>query len=79
MDIGRGEIVDIPQPLRSEWWNGATPQWPLLTADLGVHRDVIMAHYMSNHIALSYGDIFGEMIALCRKLGFKVRIFGKHS
>ncbi len=79
MDIGRGEIVEIPEPLRSEWWNGATPQWPLLTADLGVNRDVIMAQYMSNHIALSYGDIFGEMIALCRKLGFRVRIFGEHS
>ena len=23
-----------------------------------------MAHYMSNHIAVAYGDIFGEMVAL---------------
>ena len=78
MDIGKGEIVELPEPLRSEWWNGATPQWPLLTTDLGVDRDVIMAHYMSNHIALCYGDIFGEMVALSRELGFRVRIFGKH-
>jgi len=76
MDIGKGEIVDIPEPDRSKWWNGATPQWPLLTTYLGVERDVIMANYMSNHIALCYGDIFGEMVALCRELGFKVRIFG---
>ena len=76
MDIGRGEIVDIPEPKRSEWWNGATPQWPLLTTYLGVERDVIMANYMSNHIALAYGNIFGEMVALCRELGIRVRVFG---
>jgi len=75
MDIGKGEIVDIPEPTRSKWWKGATPQWPLLTAYLGVERDVFMANYMSNHIALCYGDIFGEMVALSRELGFKVRIF----
>ena len=26
-----------------------------------------MAHYMSNHIAVAYGDIFGEMVALSRR------------
>lgn len=76
MDIGRGEIVDIPEPKRSEWWNGATPQWPMLTTYLGVERDVIMANYMSNHIALAYGNVFGEMVALCQELGIKVRVFG---
>jgi hypothetical protein len=29
---------------------------------------------MSNHIAVAYGDIFGEMIALSQSLGFKIRI-----
>jgi hypothetical protein len=33
-----------------------------------------MAHYMSNHIAVLYGDIFDELVALSLKLGFKVRI-----
>jgi hypothetical protein len=33
-----------------------------------------MAHYMSNHIAVAYGDIFAEMVALSRSLGMKVRI-----
>jgi hypothetical protein len=79
MDIGRGEIVDIPEPKRSEWWNGATPQWPMLTTDLGVDRDVIMANFMSNHIAFCYGDVFGPMVALCTELGFKVRIYGDHA
>ncbi|WP_319530502.1 hypothetical protein [uncultured Cohaesibacter sp.] len=77
MDIGRGEIVDLPEDKRNEWWNGATPQWPLLPAYLGVERDTIMAHYMSNHIALCYGDVFEEMVALAQEMGFKVRIFGQ--
>ena len=34
----------------------------------------MMAHYMSNHIAVAYGDIFGEMVALSRTLGFRVRV-----
>ena len=31
-----------------------------------------MAHYMSNHIAVAYGDIFGEMVAVSRALGTPV-------
>ena len=33
-----------------------------------------MAHYLRNHIAVAYGDIFGEMVALSQELGFRVRI-----
>jgi L-fucose isomerase-like protein len=36
--------------------------------------ETLMAHYMSNHIAVAYGDILGELIALSQSLGFKVRI-----
>ena len=36
-----------------------------------------MAHYMSNHIAVAYGDIFGEMVALSQSLGIKVRILSR--
>ena len=79
MDIGRGEIVDLPEDKQNEWWNGATPQWPFLPTYLGVERDTIMAHYMSNHIALCYGDVFEEMVALSQELGFKIRIFGQQS
>jgi hypothetical protein len=32
---------------------------------------------MSNHIAVAYGDIFGEMAALSHSLGFKVRIMAR--
>ena len=74
MDIGTGEVLELPDAKRDEWWNGTTRQWPFMAADLRVRRDTVMAHYMSNHIAVAYGDIFAEMVALSRALGFKVRI-----
>jgi L-fucose isomerase-like protein len=74
MDLGRGESVALPEAVRESWWRGTTRQWPFMAADLGCHMETIMAHYMSNHIAVAYGDIFGEMLALSRELGFRVRI-----
>ena len=74
MDIGRGEVVKLPPAKRDAWWEGTTRQWPFMAADLGIGRDTLMAHYLSNHIAVAYGDIFEEMGALSEALGFKVRI-----
>ncbi len=74
MDLGRGESVALPEDVRESWWRGTTRQWPFMAADLGCSMETIMAHYMSNHIAVAYGDIFGEMVALSQSLGFKVRI-----
>ncbi|MFO0909918.1 MAG: fucose isomerase [Isosphaeraceae bacterium] len=74
MDVGRGESVALPDDIRESWWRGTTRQWPFMAADLGCSKDTIMAHYMSNHVAVAYGDIFGETIALSQALGFKVRV-----
>ncbi len=76
MDVGRGEVVKLPPEKRDAWWEGTNRQWPFMAADLGVTRDTIMAHYLSNHVAVAYGDIFQEMVALSREMGFKVRILG---
>ncbi len=46
-----------------------------MAADLGCSPETMMAHYMSNHIAVAYGDIFGEMAAVSQSLGFRVRAF----
>ena len=73
MDIGRGEAVELPAAKLREWWDGTTPQWPIMIADLGIGRDTLMAHYMSNHVAVAYGDIFEEMAELSRLLGYRVR------
>jgi L-fucose isomerase-like protein len=74
MDLGRGESVALPDEVRESWWRGTTRQWPFMAADLGCSMETIMAHYMSNHIAVAFGDIFGEMVALSQTLGFQVRI-----
>jgi L-fucose isomerase-like protein len=74
MDIGRGEVVALPPKVRDAWWEGTTRQWPFMAADLGCSMETLMAHYLSNHIAVAYGDIFGEMVACSQMLGFKVRV-----
>jgi L-fucose isomerase-like protein len=74
MDIGRGAVVKLPAEVRDAWWEGTTRQWPFMAADLGIGRDTLMAHYLSNHVAVAYGDIFQEMVALSQELGFNVRI-----
>jgi L-fucose isomerase-like protein len=75
MDIGRGRCVKLPPDVRDSWWNGTNRQWPLMVADLGASREELMAHYRSNHIAVAYGNIFEEMVALCQMLGLKVRVW----
>jgi L-fucose isomerase-like protein len=77
MDVGRGEVVKLPPAVRDAWWEGTTRQWPFMAADLGIGRDTLMAHYLSNHVAVAYGDVFEEMVALSRELDFKVRILAE--
>jgi L-fucose isomerase-like protein len=74
MDVGKGEVVKLRPAVRDEWWTSTTRVWPFMAADLGMSRDTLMAQYMSNHIAVAYGDIFGEMVAGSQELGFGVRI-----
>ncbi len=74
MDVGRGEVVRLPQRKRDAWWEGTNRRWPFMAAHLGISRDTLMAHYLSNHIAVAYGDVFEEMVAASRELGFQVRV-----
>jgi L-fucose isomerase-like protein len=76
MDIGKGEVVALPPKVRDSWWEGTTREWPFMAADMGISRDTLMAHYLSNHVAVAYGDVFGEMVTLSQELGFRVRILG---
>jgi L-fucose isomerase-like protein len=77
MDIGRGRVEQLPPAVRDTWWNGTTRQWPFMAADLGIGRDTLMAHYLSNHIAVAYGDIFHEMVALSSAMGYRVRVLSE--
>ena len=74
MDVGRGEVLKLPPEKRDAWWQGTTSEWPFMAADMGIRRDTLMAHYLSNHVVVAYGDVFDEMVALSQALGFRVRI-----
>ena len=74
MDVGQGEVVTLPEKKRDSWWEGTARQWPFMAADLGITQETLMAHYLSNHIAVVYGNLFEEMVALSQSLGFRVRI-----
>ncbi|MBX3272469.1 MAG: hypothetical protein KF729_19575 [Sandaracinaceae bacterium] len=74
MDVGRGEVVKLPPAVRDAWWEGTTREWPFMAADMRIGRDTLMAHYLSNHVAIAYGDVFEEMVALSAELGFAVRV-----
>src|SRR3989339_119606 len=77
MDVGKGEVAKLPPAKREAWWKGTTREWPFMPTDMGISRDTLMAHYMSNHVAVAYGDIFQETVALSQELGFKVRVLGR--
>ena len=79
MDVGKGEVVKLPPAVRDAWWEGTTRQWPFMAADMGISQETLMAHYLSNHVAVAYGDVFEEMVALSLELGFKVRVLGKQA
>ena len=79
MDVGQGEVVKLPPGVRDAWWNGTTREWPFMAADMGIGQTTLMAHYLSNHVAVAYGDIFEEMVALSQELGFRVRILRDRS
>jgi L-fucose isomerase-like protein len=74
MDVGKGEVVKLPPATRDAWWEGTTRQWPFMAADMGISQETLMAHYLSNHVAVAYGDVFDEMVALSQELGFRVRV-----
>jgi L-fucose isomerase-like protein len=77
MDCGTGNVVDLPQDDLQERRDKTTPVWPIANVHIpGYGRNELMATHMSNHIVIGYGDILQEMAALCKHLGFKVRVAG---
>ncbi|MFO0956946.1 MAG: fucose isomerase [Isosphaeraceae bacterium] len=74
LDVGLGESVELPEARRESWWCGTTRQWPFMAADFGCDPTTIMAHYQSNHVAVAYGDILDDLVALAQRLGIPVRL-----
>lgn len=55
VDLGRGEVVSLPDEETQRRWQSVTPQWPIVHAILhGVTRDQFMARHKANHINIVY-------------------------
>jgi hypothetical protein len=84
MDLGRAEVVKLPESETQRRWNETTPQWPIMHAvTYGVSRDQMMARHKSNHIQVAYAksadDADKALIAkasMAKSLGMDVAICG---
>jgi hypothetical protein len=84
MDLGRAEVVTLPEQETNRRWQATTPQWPIMHAvTYGVRRDQMMARHKSNHIQVAYAtdtDAADKAMltkaALAERLGLRVSICG---
>jgi hypothetical protein len=84
MDIGLGEVVQLPPEETQERLDRTTPQWPIMHAVIqGVTRDQMMARHKANHIQVVYAPsradarkaMFAKAAAM-NELGLKVHFCG---
>ncbi len=55
MDIGLGDVVELPDEETRRRSEGTTPQWPIMHGRLGsITRDQMMARHRANHIQVAY-------------------------
>lgn len=84
MDLGRAEVIELPQEETDRRWQATTPQWPIMHAvTYGVSRDQMMARHKSNHIQVAYANSEEEAdkallakASMAQGLGMDVAICG---
>lgn len=84
MDIGRGEVIELPLEETVRRWKATTEQWPIMHAvTYGVTRDQMMAKHQANHIQVAYAYSSNEAdlclaakAAMAANLGIKVNVCG---
>ncbi|HUG11036.1 MAG TPA: fucose isomerase [Opitutaceae bacterium] len=84
MDLGRAEVVSLPEAETERRWQETTPQWPIMHAVThGVSRDQMMARHKANHIQVAYANSAREAdlalyakAALAAELGIEVSLCG---
>ncbi len=55
MDIGRAQVVKLPDEETRRRLDATTPQWPIMHAvTYGISRDQMMARHKANHIQVAY-------------------------
>lgn len=83
-DIGRGEVVALPDAETERRWQMTTPQWPIMHAVTpGVSRDQLMAKHKSNHIQCVYAPdaatanhALAVKAAMFEAMGLEVNVCG---
>ncbi len=84
MDLGRAEVVKLPEQETERRWQATTFQWPIMHAvTYGVSRDQMMARHKSNHIQVAYANSPADAdkallakAAMASALGLDVAICG---
>ncbi|MEI6241218.1 MAG: fucose isomerase [Planctomycetia bacterium] len=55
MDIGRAQVMSLPDEETRRRLDATTPQWPIMHAvTYGISRDQMMARHKANHIQVAY-------------------------
>ena len=84
MDIGRAQVVTLPEEETRRRLESTTKQWPIMHAvTYGISRDQMMARHKANHIQVAYAkDAAGAdkaaltKAAVARALGIEVSFCG---
>jgi hypothetical protein len=84
MDLGRAEVVELPEAETQRRWRETTAVWPIMHAVLyGVTRDQMMAKHKANHVQVVYANSAKEAdsallarAAMARAMGMEVNICG---
>jgi hypothetical protein len=84
MDIGRCQVVSLPDEESDRRSRATTSQWPMMHAVLyGVTRDQLMARHPSNHIQVVYATdaeaadrALVAKAAMAAALGIEVHLCG---
>lgn len=85
VDLGRGQVLDLPAEETQRRLDATTPEWPIMHAVLnGVSRDQLMARHRANHVQVAYGtdaDTADRALlakaALFEELGVQVHLCGE--
>jgi L-fucose isomerase-like protein len=77
MDVGTGEVVELPKDEVKKRLEATTKEWPVANVYIpGYGRDELMSSHRSNHITMCYGDILRELATAADGLGMKVNVIG---
>ena len=77
MDMGTGEVLDLPEDEVKRRLSCTSEEWPIANLYIpGYDRDQLMSTHKSNHITICYGNILQELASTAEKVGIEVSIIG---